>query len=490
MNFFVNISHELCTPLTLINGMTERISQMAGDNAELRKYADVMDTNVKGLNELVQEILDFRKIEEEGFGQVHIHSTDVAAMLSSQMKSFDDAARRNGIELQLMTPPELVWNTDRAFLKKIIFNLYSNAVKYTPENGIVSVSAHIEDDRLNIRIRNTGKGIPAEQMKHIFDRYKVLDDMDRNMYTDTASRHGLGLFICNALVKALEGEITVRSEVNAWTEFSVVLPFREEESADTDGKESVQPSLQRSFPIDANHESEMGSRKPLVMIVEDNKDITWLIADSLAGRYELLSYDSADAALSALDHVTPDLVITDIIMSGKSGLDLVREIRNDRYMQGVPVIVVSAKVSDRDQVEGFASGADAYLTKPFSIDELLARVRAMLRRKDNYRLNMFNIGDCILNRSTYELCYVKNKTLLSKKEFQIMEMLMERPKEIIPIDKIITRVWGWDTDVDMSVVWVHISNLRKKIELLGAPLKICFLRNAGYFLDVTVEEKS
>lgn len=382
MNFFVNISHELCTPLTLINGMTERISQMAGDNAELRKYADVMDTNVKGLNELVQEILDFRKIEEEGFGRVHIHSTDVAAMLSSQMKSFDDAARRNGIELQLMTPPELVWNTDRAFLKKIIFNLYSNAVKYTPENGIVSVSAHIEDDRLNIRIRNTGKGIPAEQMEHIFDRYRVLDDMDRNMYTDTASRHGLGLFICNALVKALEGEITVRSEVNAWTEFSVVLPFREEESTDTDGNEAILPSVQRSFPADVSHESETGGRKPLIMIVEDNRDITWLIADSLAARYELLAFDSADAALSALDHVSPDLVITDIIMSGKSGLDLVREIRNDRYMQGVPVIVVSAKVSDKDQVEGFASGADAYLTKPFSVPVLEATVERLLSNRE------------------------------------------------------------------------------------------------------------
>lgn len=183
-----------------------------------------------------------------------------------------------------------------------------------------------------------------------------------------------------------------------------------------------------------------------------------------------------------------DGMILDIMMPGLSGLEIVKNIRQKKI--AIPVIFLTARTEVYQRVEGLDAGADDYLTKPFSIDELLARVRAMLRRKDNYRLNMCIIGDCILNQSTYELCYGKNKILLSKKEFQIMEMLMERPKEIISIEKIITRVWGWDTDVDTSVVWVHISNLRKKIELLGAPLKICFLRNAGYFLDATVEEES
>ena len=159
LNFFVNISHELCTPLTLINGMNERIAQLSAENPQLHKYTDVMHENVKGLNDLIQEILDFRKIEEEGFGRVHIHSVDIAAMLCVQVRSFADAAERNGIELLLEVPPELTWNTDAAFLKKVVFNLMSNAMKYTPQRGCIRISAAAAGNGLELKVRNTGRGI-------------------------------------------------------------------------------------------------------------------------------------------------------------------------------------------------------------------------------------------------------------------------------------------------------------------------------------------
>ena len=149
---------------------------------------------------------------------------------------------------------------------------------------------------------------------------------------------------------------------------------------------------------------------------------------------------------------------------------------------------MTARTEVSQRVEGLDAGADDYLAKPFSTQELLARVRAMLRRKDNYAPDLLSVGGSILNRSTYELSYAGQKAALSGKEFQIMEMLMEKPGTILSTEKFITHIWGWNADVDTSVVWVHISNLRRKIDAVGSPLKIRFVRNAGYILDERTEE--
>ena len=134
-------------------------------------------------------------------------------------------------------------------------------------------------------------------------------------------------------------------------------------------------------------------------------------------------------------------------------------------------------------MEGLDAGADDYLPKPFSISELLARVRAMLRRKDNYLPDLLQVGELVLNRSTYELSWGSQTQALSGREFQIMEMLLQRPNFIITTDEFMSHVWGWDSEVDVSVVWVHISNLRKKLAALKAPVAIRFVRNAGYTLE-------
>ena len=134
-------------------------------------------------------------------------------------------------------------------------------------------------------------------------------------------------------------------------------------------------------------------------------------------------------------------------------------------------------------MEGLDAGADDYLPKPFAVSELLARTRAMLRRKDNFTPDILPYHDVILNRSTYQLTYGEKSQTLSGKEFQIMEMLMQKPNMIIPIAQFMAHIWGWDACVDTSVVWVHISNLRKKISAMNAPLEIRFVRNAGYMLE-------
>lgn len=371
INFFVNISHELCTPLTLINGMNERITGAVGDNPDLLKYTNVMRENVRGLNDLIQEILDFRKIEEAGFGRAKIQPVEIGDLLSSLVRSFNDAAARNGIELLLEIAPGLVWNSDASFLKKIILNLLSNAIKYTPREGCIRVTAETRDEELVLSVWNSGRGIEPDQLDRIFDRYRILDDMDRNMYTDSTSRNGLGLFICHGLVQALDGKISVRSEVGKFTEFTVQLPRRKvnEELPLVENQPSATPGNPRR------------DEKPLVLVVDDNRDILWLIESALSTNYRVHPCRSVDEAIAALAESVPDLIITDIVMPGTDGLDLIARIRGDRLLLSVPIIVVSAKITEIEQIEGLKAGADAYLTKPFSVEVLRATAARLIANR-------------------------------------------------------------------------------------------------------------
>ena len=171
----------------------------------------------------------------------------------------------------------------------------------------------------------------------------------------------------------------------------------------------------------------------------------------------------------------------DIMMPGLDGLQVLQTLRREGIT--TPALFLTARTEVSQRVEGLDCGADDYLPKPFSTVELLARVRAMLRRKETYLPDLLTLGAVTLNRSTYQLLYQGRDQALSGKEFQLLEMMMQAPGSIIPTERFITHLWGWDTNVDTSVVWVHISNLRKKITALGAPLEIRFVRNAGYVLE-------
>ena len=176
-----------------------------------------------------------------------------------------------------------------------------------------------------------------------------------------------------------------------------------------------------------------------------------------------------------------DGLVLDIMMPGLDGLQVLQTLRREGIT--TPALFLTARTEVSQRVEGLDCGADDYLPKPFSTVELLARVRAMLRRKETYLPDLLTLGAVTLNRSTYQLLYQGRDQALSSKEFQLLEMMMQAPGSIIPTERFITHLWGWDTNVDTSVVWVHISNLRKKIAALGAPLEIRFVRNAGYVLE-------
>lgn len=222
-----------------------------------------------------------------------------------------------------------------------------------------------------------------------------------------------------------------------------------------------------------------------ILIAEDDKRLL----KSLVHIFELSHYavDGVDNGADAFDLAVSneyDALVLDIMMPGMDGVSLLKKLREKGIT--TPALFLTARTEIDQRIEGLDAGADDYLSKPFSTGELLARVRAMLRRKDNFTPDILTFGTLSLNRSTYELvCGDKNQAL-SGKEFQVMEMLIQNPNTIVTAEKLITHIWGWDTSVDTSVIWVHISNIRKKIEVLSAPVAIKFVRGTGYILEATV----
>lgn len=207
--------------------------------------------------------------------------------------------------------------------------------------------------------------------------------------------------------------------------------------------------------------------KSLIHIFEQNK----FTVDGVTNGEDALLYAQTEVY---------DGVILDIMMPGMDGISVLKKLRQSGMK--TPALFLTARTEVEQRVEGLDAGADDYLPKPFSTAELLARVRAMLRRRDNYMPDLLTYQGVVLDRSTYQISFQEEFQNLSGKEYQILEMLMENPKVIVSTDKIMTRVWGWNSEVDMSVVWVHISNIRKKLDAIRAPLEIRFVRGAGYVL--------
>ena len=222
-----------------------------------------------------------------------------------------------------------------------------------------------------------------------------------------------------------------------------------------------------------------------ILIAEDDPKLL----KSLVHIFELNHYavDGVDNGMDAYDFASSgeyDGLVLDIMMPGMDGLTLLKGLR----AKGIttPALFLTAKTEIEQRIEGLDAGADDYLPKPFSTGELLARVRAMLRRKDTFTPDLLSFCGLSLNRSTYELICGGSSQALSGKEFQVMEILMQSPGSIVTAEHLITRIWGWDASVDTSVVWVHISNIRKKLEFLSAPVVIRFVRGVGYTLEAAV----
>ncbi|MBO4514584.1 MAG: response regulator transcription factor [Lachnospiraceae bacterium] len=219
-----------------------------------------------------------------------------------------------------------------------------------------------------------------------------------------------------------------------------------------------------------------------LLLAEDEEELSQALAAVL--RHNNYSVDTVYDGQEALDYLEGqeyDGVILDIMMPKKSGLEVLKIIR--AHKNQVPVLLLTAKTQVDDKVEGLDAGADDYLGKPFVMKELLARVRAMTRRQSALTDNVLTVGNLSLNRSTYEMAVGEEKVRLANKDFQMMEMLMVNPGQIISTERFMEKIWGYDSETEISVVWVYVSNLRKKLAALEADLEIKAVRNQGYSLE-------
>ena len=221
--------------------------------------------------------------------------------------------------------------------------------------------------------------------------------------------------------------------------------------------------------------------KLLILVVEDDPSIRKLITTTLkAHEYRYLSAANGQSAILEASSHNPDIVLLDLGLPDMDGVEIIRKIR---AWSNMPIIVISARSEDSDKIEALDAGADDYLTKPFAAPELLARIRAMTRTQMTQNTSSLSFGNLSLNQTSFELSSPSASYQLTNKEFQLLELLMANPGQVISSDRLFEKIWGYESDADPSVIWVYISYLRKKLTALNASVRIRAIRNAGYRLE-------
>lgn len=401
LRFFTNITHEFSTPLTLIYSPCERILSHEGTDDFVRKYVNLIKKHTEKLYMLIQEIIDYRRIETK-HQQLNLERCNLTEYMGEACSTFQDLAERNGVTMERQLEEEIYWHMDRRCFPKIVANLLSNAFKYTPRGGVVKVSlAKLSDEELQLRVYNTGKGIKEEDRLRIFNRYSVLDEVEEDA-SRILSRNGLGMAVCHSAVQLLEGKIEIESEVGQYAEFIVtlpLLPLKEgvEKSMVKDVVTLNMQSLEasRQLPVEPVVEEKEektfayvhlpSEGRSAVLVVDDNRDILFLLREVLSARYEVQTASNAEEALESLKKMVPDLIITDVMMPGTDGMALTRQIKHNKHTMHIPLIILSAKNTDEAKTEGLESGADAYIGKPFNVHYLQAVVARLIESRKDMR---------------------------------------------------------------------------------------------------------
>ena len=359
--FFTNVSHDLRTPLTLI---AEPVAQLAdADNLTPAQHSliKIADKNVKILHRLINQILDFRKYEN-GKLNLHLSEIDFNQTIRDWMESFYSIARKRDIKLSLVTPqPEIpvTMAVDTEKIERVFFNLLSNAFKYTPDNGSITVSYSATGEQLTFKVADTGEGISERDLGSIFDRFFQVDRVH-------PKGSGIGLSLAKAFVELHGGTISVESTVNKGSVFTASLPVTHvaEASAETSKVISTKEAEAELDTVDTAISFEQ--EKPLVLVIDDNKDIQQLVSQLLNTDYNIITASNGKEGLRRACKYVPDLVICDVMMPVMDGLECCRRIKSEVTTSHIPVLMLTACSMDEQRVQGYDSGADGYLAKPFS----------------------------------------------------------------------------------------------------------------------------
>lgn len=387
--FFANISHEFRTPLTLILGQIESVMSTKIDT-KLNSKLQVANRNARRLLTLINQLLELSKIES-GSMKLSSEQYNIVSFLKSLFYSFESLAETRKIKMKFESENEnipVVFDPDK--MEKIFFNLISNAFKFTPSQGEIRVTIIKKDGLVEIKIKDTGKGIPEENLKFIFDRFYQVDRSNTREREGT----GIGLALSKELIEMHKGKIIVSSIPGAGTEFTVTFPIGKQENEYS--TKELTDALDNEFLFNDSIDSESTNtefsnpnnhldHREIILIIEDNADVRSYIREQFEEEYGILEALNGEEGISIARREIPDLIITDVMMPKMDGFQFCKAIRCDEKTSHIPIIMLTAKAGLDDKIQGLETGVDDFVTKPFSAKELKVRVKNLIYQRKELR---------------------------------------------------------------------------------------------------------
>ena len=380
LQFFTNISHELRTPLTLIADPVNYIIHDDNLNSQQRSMLQIVQRNVLVLTQLVSEILDFRKVQN-GKMELRLSDFNLAESMKQWIKLFSASAQKKHIAISMDAPDTIMLRADQDKIERICYNLLSNALKYTSEGGEITLTAKEENGRVMISVADNGCGISSDELPYIFDRFYQAKNAGRGT--------GIGLAIVKAFTELHHGEVSATSIEGKGSTFTIHIPVRQKGEVTNQPTEKieqlVEPSSAEEVPNQARHIDELiqpyQTDKPEVLIIDDNIDIRTYLRSVLSEKYNVSEAADGKVGLELARKIVPDIVLSDIMMPVMDGLAFCQQLKTDKAISHIPVILLTARSLDEQRAEGYEHGADAYLSKPFSLRLLLSRIDNLIESR-------------------------------------------------------------------------------------------------------------
>jgi len=386
IKFFTNVSHEFRTPLTLMLTPLEGLLNNLQADLSVRNQLSMIHRNARRLLNLVTQLLDFKKLEVEET-EYRPERGDIIQFIREIAHTFSDLSERKHIAFNFETGLESRYTLfDQEKLSRIMYNLLSNAFKFTPEHGRVSVKVRIISleggEQLEVRVEDTGIGIPEEAQAKVFDRF-FQHTLPNSMVNQGS---GIGLSITREFVKLHDGNIAVESEEGKGSTFIMNLPMHEVPGSDN-AVETIQKAYVTEEPVEAEEVKNVMNQKskPVLLLVEDNDEFREYLREVLQKDYQIHEAHNGRIGLEITLDIIPDLIVSDVMMPEMDGMQLCSMVKTDSRISHIPLILLTARAEDEQQLQGYETGADAYVTKPFRLNILQAQIRNLIRLRERFQ---------------------------------------------------------------------------------------------------------
>ena len=385
-NFFANVSHEFRTPLTLIKGPVEKLEQNP-DESLSREEVKMIRRNTNKVLDLVNQLLTLSKIDQ-GNVKLKLTEGDLYKCLRVAASSFNSHAAQRSMDYRVEIPNDVFWAAfDRDKVEKVVYNLLSNAFKFTNDGGLVTFKVFHKNEELDIQVSDSGKGIPEEEQPFVFNRFYQVDGGSTKEYEGS----GIGLSLSKDLIALMDGTITVSSEAGKGTFFTVQFPIEQIETGEISKLKTNLPIANQSHKAPSFELDKVDKRDvPEILLVEDNQDMRQFIKGHLLKDFIIIEATNGKEGLNKAIAQPPDLLITDLMMPKMDGMQLCSQLKSKVETSHVPIIMLTAKAGLENKIEGLEIGADEYLTKPFELKELLVRIKNLIEQRKKVREHYAN----------------------------------------------------------------------------------------------------